>query len=222
MKQSADVRTWHCAVGAGIVPLCPGWAVLGDEASQTGEVRMSPTFPSAATVLDNARPHAGTFGSKSLLGEDRVVSRTRPPAHSVLASSALRHDMQHVVPFSASIRRRSLKTGTCRATFYSSQTGLLLLLRLTAPPSALWCHREVSEGDPLLAEMLGPVNSDHTRMEQFTTCGSLQALDSWEDQTRHQIGTERFEFANGSKLSSVYISFRRVEYRLSSAMLVCC
>ena len=105
MKQSADVRTWHCAVGAGIVPLCPGWAVLGDEASQTGEVRMAPTFPSAATVLDNARPHAGTFGSRSLWDEDRVVSRTRPPAHFVLASSALRHYMQHVVAFFASIRR---------------------------------------------------------------------------------------------------------------------
>ena len=111
MKQSADVKTWRCAVGAGIVPLCPGWAVLGDEASQTGEVRMAPTFPSAATVLDNARPHAGTFGSRSLSGEDRVVSRTRPPAHSVLASSALRHYMQHVVAFSASIRRHSLEMG---------------------------------------------------------------------------------------------------------------
>lgn len=98
-------------MGAGIVPLCPGWAVLGDEASQTGEVRAAPTFRSAATVLDDARLHPGTFGSRSLLGEDRVVSRTRPLAHSVLASSALRHYMQHVVAFSASIRRHSLKMG---------------------------------------------------------------------------------------------------------------
>ena len=70
---------------------------------------------------------------------------------------------------------------TCRATFCSSQTGLLLLLRLTAPPSALWCHHKVSEGNQLLAEMLGPAKSGHTRMKRFTTCGVSQALDSWED-----------------------------------------
>ena len=105
MKRSADVKASRRAVGAGIVPLCPGWAVLGDEASQTGEVRVAPTFRSAATVLDDVRVHAGTFGSRSLWDEDRVVSRTRPPALSVLASSALRHCMQHVVAFSASIRR---------------------------------------------------------------------------------------------------------------------
>jgi hypothetical protein len=92
-------------VGAGIVPLCPGWAVLGDEASQTGEVRAAPTFRSAALALDDVRVHAGTFGSRSLWDEDRVVSRTRPPTHFVLASSALRHCMQHVVAFSACIRR---------------------------------------------------------------------------------------------------------------------
>ena len=105
MKRSADVKASRRAVGAGIVPLCPGWAALGDEASQTGEVRVAPTFRSAATVLDDVGAHAGTFGSRSLWDEDRVVSRTRPPAHFVLASSALRHYMQHVVAFFASIRR---------------------------------------------------------------------------------------------------------------------
>lgn len=105
MGRSADVKTSCFAVGAGIVPLCPGWAVLGDEASQTGEVRAAPTFCSAALGLDDVRVHTGTFGSRSLSVEDRVVSRTRPPAHFVLASSALRHYMQHVVVFSASIRR---------------------------------------------------------------------------------------------------------------------
>ena len=154
IERSADVKTGCCVVGAGIVPLCPGWAVLGDEASQTGEVRIAPTFPSAATVLDDARLHAGTFGSRSLLSDDRVVSRTRPPAHSVLASSALRHYVQHVVAFSASIRRRPSRWETCRATFCSSQTGLLLLLCLTAPPSALWYHHEVSEGNHCLPKCL--------------------------------------------------------------------
>jgi hypothetical protein len=105
MKRSADVKASRRAVGAGIVPLCPGWAELGDEASQAGEVRVAPTFRSAATVLDDVRVHAGTFGSRSLWDEDRSVSRTRPPALSVLTSSALRHCMQHVVVFSASIRR---------------------------------------------------------------------------------------------------------------------
>ena len=105
IERSADVKTGCCVVGAGIVPLCPGWAVLGDEASQTGEVRAAPTFCSAALALDGVRVHTGTYGSRSLSVEDRVVSRTRPPAHFVLASSALRHYMQHVVVFSASIRR---------------------------------------------------------------------------------------------------------------------
>lgn len=154
MQRSADVKARRCVVGAGIVPLCPGWAVLGDEASQTGEVRVAPTFRSSATALDDERAHAGTFGSRSLLDEDRSVFARdllptlfspRPPYATVCSTW-----WPSLPVFVDALSRWE----TCRATFCSSQTGLLLLLCLTAPPSALWCHHEASEGNHCLPKCL--------------------------------------------------------------------
>lgn len=185
MQRSADVKTSRRAVGAGIVPLCPGWAVLGDEASQTGEVRVAPTFRSAAMVLDSERAHAGTPGSRSLLDEDKSVF-ARDLLPTLLSPRSPYATVCSTWWPSLPVFVNALsRWETCRATFCSSQTGLLLLLRLTAPPAAMWCHHEVSEGNHLLVQMLGPINSDHTRRERIATCSISRALDSFEAQTQH-------------------------------------
>lgn len=129
-----------CAVGVGIVPLCPGLGGAGREASRTGEVCVASTLSSAATALAGLNPASRqkSMGSRRRTRPPAYSDSPRPPYSTTTPPWTARGG--HLCPHSP-MRPRDRQ----RVARPPARLRLVFSLpRLTTPPSAQWCHHEVS------------------------------------------------------------------------------
>lgn len=144
------------------------WACWATRLRRQVKFRVAPTFSSSQRHWSNSRAQSGTPALDLVWQKGRVDFSHAISCPFRLVSLALRHGMLHVGRLSACIRPRELQTGNVSRDLLLLRDWPFSLPRLTAPPSAQWCHTEVSsspnEGYKVLAETLEPVNMGGTRV----------------------------------------------------------